>query len=67
MLYCQLPDVDECKGSDHGCEQKCENSVGSFECVCLDGSNQPQDGSCPKGKACYIQRIKVFLRLTSIN
>lgn len=30
-------DVDECAEGTHGCEQKCINNRGSFQCACYDG------------------------------
>ena len=30
-------DIDECKSDDHGCEQVCFNTHGSYECMCREG------------------------------
>lgn len=30
-------DVDECAEGTSGCSQQCNNTIGSFECSCVDG------------------------------
>lgn len=30
-------DIDECQDNNGGCEQKCQNKLGSFECSCNSG------------------------------
>ena len=37
-------DIDECSGSDHGCEQICMNTFGSFVCNCTVGYNLNANG-----------------------
>ena len=37
------PDIDECASSDGGCEQMCNNTVGSFYCSC--GTGYQLDGN----------------------
>ena len=32
-----ISDVDECQGSNGGCNQTCTNNDGSFECSCTTG------------------------------
>ncbi len=38
---CIFTDVNECSSANHGCpaNSMCENTEGSFECVCNDGYN----------------------------
>ncbi|CAD5124417.1 DgyrCDS12702 [Dimorphilus gyrociliatus] len=45
LPYCQ--DKNECLGS-HGCQHKCENSIGSYICKCRDGFKL----SANDGKTC---------------
>lgn len=53
----KLCGVDLCVESDHGCEQVCESSPGSFHCLCLPGFTLNADGKtctaidlCSEGK-----------------
>ena len=40
-------DVNECLSSDHGCEQSCTNTIGSYLCNCTVGYTLNADGrSC---------------------
>ena len=40
-------DVDECKENNGGCEQMCNNTVGSFTCSCESGYTKSVNGfSC---------------------
>uniref|UniRef100_A0A3B3I8W7 Matrilin 4 n=1 Tax=Oryzias latipes TaxID=8090 RepID=A0A3B3I8W7_ORYLA len=36
--------LDLCKEMDHGCEHVCENSPGSFHCLCSEGYTLNEDG-----------------------
>ncbi|KAK1901912.1 Matrilin-4 [Dissostichus eleginoides] len=53
----KLCGVDLCVESEHGCEQICESSPGSFHCLCLPGYSLNEDGKtcaaidlCAEGK-----------------
>ncbi|KAM8867731.1 matrilin-4 [Synchiropus picturatus] len=53
----KLCGVDLCVESDHGCEQICESSPGSFHCLCLPGYRLDANGKtcsaidlCAEGK-----------------
>uniref|UniRef100_H3CI18 Matrilin 4 n=1 Tax=Tetraodon nigroviridis TaxID=99883 RepID=H3CI18_TETNG len=53
----KLCGADLCVESDHGCEQVCESSPGSFRCLCLPGFTLNHDGKtcsaidlCSEGK-----------------
>ena len=39
-----LTDIDECLGPEHGCQQICENTVGSYYCNCSTGYVLHADG-----------------------
>ena len=32
-----ISDIDECKSRPHDCDQKCNNTVGSYHCECNEG------------------------------
>ncbi|XP_055763823.1 matrilin-4-like [Salvelinus fontinalis] len=44
----KLCGMDLCLESDHGCEHLCENSPGSFHCLCLPGYTLNEDGKTCK-------------------
>ena len=37
-------DIDECNEDNGGCEQICNNTVGSYECFCRDGYELDSNG-----------------------
>ena len=37
-------DIDECLSPDNGCEQICNNTVGSYVCSCMNGFTLNADG-----------------------
>ncbi|XP_078664090.1 E-selectin-like [Branchiostoma floridae x Branchiostoma belcheri] len=40
-------DIDECSATNGGCDHVCTNTLGSFQCSCVDGFNLNADGhSC---------------------
>lgn len=39
-----VKEYDECKGSNHGCEQQCVNTVGGYRCDCDIGFELHSDG-----------------------
>eukprot|EP00057_Strongylocentrotus_purpuratus_P029539 XP_011684013.1 PREDICTED: epidermal growth factor-like protein 7 [Strongylocentrotus purpuratus] len=41
--YCEI-DINECEGTTHGCQQRCENTDGSYECKCQVGFTLAEDG-----------------------
>ena len=45
-----FPDINECAGGDHGCNQGCDNTEGSFTCTCNDGFELSGDGKTCIGK-----------------
>ena len=45
-----LLDIDECLTANHGCTQTCDNTVGSYECCCLDGYELDSDNYTCIGK-----------------
>jgi hypothetical protein len=37
MYICMYVDIDECEANNGGCEQRCTNGDGSFQCSCEVG------------------------------
>ncbi|XP_053380499.1 epidermal growth factor-like protein 7 isoform X2 [Mercenaria mercenaria] len=37
-------DIDECQNTDHGCQQICKNTAGSYMCACQTGFTLAEDG-----------------------
>ena len=42
-------DVDECAEGTSGCSQECNNTIGSFECSCIDGYQLAFNGKACNG------------------
>ena len=48
-------DINECDGDDHGCQHRCVNNDGGFECECFsDGYLLDDDGKTCNGKLTII-------------
>ena len=50
MIVFPSADVDECDLGAHGCSQTCTNTVGSYNCSCIDGFSLNDDGETCKGE-----------------
>ena len=48
LLLCL--DINECDDSNGGCSQKCNNTEGSFNCLCSIGYKLDSDGYNCSGK-----------------
>ena len=59
--YSENADIDECAEGTSGCSQQCNNTIGSFECSCVDGYRLAFDGKICNGM--YMQCMGVFLYL----
>ena len=52
MLYCVdliLSDIDECMENTGNCSQNCNNTIGSYQCLCDDGFLLDSDGASCNG------------------
>uniref|UniRef100_A0A3B3DBC7 Matrilin 4 n=1 Tax=Oryzias melastigma TaxID=30732 RepID=A0A3B3DBC7_ORYME len=49
--------LDLCKEMDHGCQHVCENSPGSFHCLCHEGYTLNQDGKTCTGETQVTSRL----------
>ena len=48
--YTTISDINECSSGTHNCEHGCENTDGSFRCICNEGYSLAADGrSCECG------------------
>lgn len=45
-------DVDECMVQNGGCQQVCQNSIGSYKCACLDGYFLKADSTSCESMSC---------------
>ena len=43
ILPHMIVDIDECVSANGGCEQRCNNTIGSFFCDCFNGYNLDED------------------------
>ena len=50
FLLFSLLDHDECATANHGCEHKCENTVGGYTCSCPQGLKLNADNKTCSGK-----------------
>ena len=63
-------DVNECATNNGGCEQNCQNNVGSYNCTCSTGYTLNSNGySCTGkimicGKNCILSVIKTLMSAT---
>lgn len=60
-LY-NVADVDECANLNGGCEQICNNTLGSFECACQDGYDLTEDGM-----TCILGKLRILRIYTCSN
>ena len=54
-ISCSL-DVNECLQLNGGCEERCENTVGSYNCACQPGFSLRNDNKTCEGKFVIIFR-----------
>ncbi|VDN19242.1 unnamed protein product, partial [Gongylonema pulchrum] len=47
----QVAEVDECKSNAHGCEHRCVNTIGGYECECNIGYSLRPDGKTCQSRA----------------
>ena len=50
LIYFLFQDVDECAINNGGCEQVCNNTIGSFLCKCVTGYQLDENGFNCSGK-----------------
>ena len=52
-------DIDECLTDNGGCTQKCNNTVGSYDCSCWNGYELSSDKHTCTGKTMYCISVYV--------
>ena len=58
-------DIDECSVNNGGCNQTCNNSIGSYKCSCGSGYTLKKDGLGCDGKYVFsrLYRIAIYSEL----
>ena len=65
MKLCYVVDVNECSLMNGGCEDGCENTIGSFFCTCPSfGQGFKANGSECIGKFLYNTEINDFKKFS---
>ena len=62
-IICFLSDLDECQTNNGGCEQVCNNTVGSFVCSCNEGYSLTSNGFNCTGKLCVVVFVELRFML----
>ena len=43
LMVCCFLDINECEEGQHGCSHICENTLGSYSCLCFSGFRLSED------------------------
>ena len=43
LMVCCFVDINECEEGQHGCSHICENTLGSYSCLCFSGFRLSED------------------------
>ena len=66
-----ISDINECQTNFGSCSQSCKNTVGSFECSCMEGFKQDKTNAnkckVAKGKVGIIFAHQTDIRLLDIS
>ena len=58
---CDGTDINECASHNGGCEQNCQNTIGSYSCSCLSGYLIDSNGyNCTGLKILWVLIIKIL-------
>ena len=60
-VYSQTPDIDECSEGISGCNQNCENIIGSYSCFCNEGFTLMKDS-----RTCVGEKMSILYISSSI-
>ena len=65
LQFITTTDINECGDNDGGCSQICNNTEGSYACLCNDGYELDGDGKHCLGKylkflQCYYHRVRII-------
>lgn len=61
MLFISTVDIDECSEKTSKCQQLCNNTLGSFECMCLSGYSLNADKT-----TCFLKGVEFLFILQLI-
>lgn len=56
----RIAEVDECKSDNHGCEHRCINKIGGYECECDIGYSLQSDGKTCQGMKFFFIFINIL-------
>uniref|UniRef100_A0A8R1TTG2 Metalloendopeptidase n=1 Tax=Onchocerca volvulus TaxID=6282 RepID=A0A8R1TTG2_ONCVO len=62
-----ITDLDECRNNNAGCQQRCTNTIGSYQCECENGYVLANDGHNCKEGGCNLQMYDPEGEITSPN
>ncbi|MCP9265517.1 Metalloendopeptidase [Dirofilaria immitis] len=62
-----ITDLDECRNNNAGCQQRCTNTIGSYQCECENGYVLADDGHNCKEGGCNLQVYDPEGEITSPN
>lgn len=71
IIYIISADIDECSVENGGCDQRCENTLGSYQCVCDEGFNLASNNKMCQGiispHSTYNETFQGFIPPNPIN
>ncbi|XP_060596518.1 epidermal growth factor-like protein 7 [Ruditapes philippinarum] len=61
-------DIDECRNTEHGCQQMCKNTAGSYMCACHTGFTLAEDGkTCVYCYPCQKEYTDMVLSVENVK
>ena len=69
FLFSLFSDKDECAGNAHGCQQRCVNVQGGYNCDCFNGYrlSSVDQKSCEGKVFAYMWRLSITVYIVTIH